>query len=218
MPGPIFDTHAHYTSRQFSADREAVLASLPAQGVVGVCEQSTHSGTAAQALALARRYDWMVCAVGIHPESLIEEDSATRTVYGGDWHAELKAMEPLFADPKTVAVGECGLDHHWPIPAEEQYALFEAQIRLALELDKPIVVHDREAHAEVYELLKKYKPKGVLHCYSGSKSHSSPGPCKHCAGNRLPLHGPRACARQPLRFRHDPPCGRVHRPAQGRER
>lgn len=168
MSGPIFDTHAHYTSRQFSADREAVLAGLPAQGVVGVCEQSTHSGTAAQALALARRYDWMVCAVGIHPESLIEEDAATRTVYGGDWRAELKAMEPLFADPKTVAVGECGLDHHWPIPAEEQYALFEAQIRLALELDKPIVVHDREAHAEVYELLKKYKPKGVLHCYSGS--------------------------------------------------
>lgn len=168
MPGPIFDTHAHYTSRQFSADREAVLAGLPAQGVVGVCEQSTHSGTAAQALALAHRYDWMVCAVGIHPESLIEEDAATRTVYGGDWRAELKAMEPLFADPKTVAVGECGLDHHWPIPAEEQYALFEAQIRLALELDKPIVVHDREAHAEVYELLKKYKPKGVLHCYSGS--------------------------------------------------
>ena len=82
MPGPIFDTHAHYTSRQFSADREAVLAGLPAQGVVGVCEQSTHSGTAAQALALAHRYDWMVCAVGIHPESLIEEDSATRTVSG----------------------------------------------------------------------------------------------------------------------------------------
>ena len=80
MPGPIFDTHAHYTSRQFSADREAVLAGLPAQGVVGVCEQSTHSGTAAQALALARRYDWMVCAVGIHPESLIEEDAATRTI------------------------------------------------------------------------------------------------------------------------------------------
>ena len=133
-----------------------------------MCEQSTHSGTAAQALALAHRYDWMVCAVGIHPESLIEEDAATRAVYGGDWRAELKAMEPLFADPKTVAVGECGLDHHWPIPAEEQYALFEAQIRLALELDKPIVVHDREAHAEVYELLKKYKPKGVLHCYSGS--------------------------------------------------
>ena len=168
MPGPIFDTHAHYTSLQFDPDREELLRSLPGQGVVGVCEQATHSGTAAKALALAHRYDWMVCAVGIHPESLIEEDAATRTVYGGDWRKELKEMEPLFEDSKVVAVGECGLDHHWPIPAEEQYALFEAQIRLALELDKPIVVHDREAHAEVYELLKKYKPKGVVHCYSGS--------------------------------------------------
>lgn len=168
MPGPIFDTHAHYTSRQFDPDREELLSSLPGQGVVGVCEQATHSGTAAKALTLAHQYDWMVCAVGIHPESLIEEDAATRTVYGGDWRRELKEMEPLFEDPKVVAVGECGLDHHWPIPAEEQYALFEAQIRLALELDKPIVVHDREAHAEVYELLKKYKPKGVVHCYSGS--------------------------------------------------
>lgn len=168
MPGPIFDTHAHYTSRQFDPDREELLRSLPGQGVVGVCEQATHSGTAAKALELAHRYDWMVCAVGIHPESLIEEDASTRTVYGGDWRRELKEMAPLFEDSKVVAVGECGLDHHWPIPAEEQYALFEAQIRLALELDKPIVVHDREAHAEVYELLKKYKPKGVVHCYSGS--------------------------------------------------
>ena len=168
MTGPIFDTHAHYTSHQFDPDRDEVLRSLPAKGVAGVCEQATHSGTAAEALALAERYNWMVCAVGIHPESLIEEDAATRTVYGGDWRAELNAMRPLFENPKVVAVGECGLDHHWPVPADEQYALFEAQIRLALELDKPIVVHDREAHAEVYELLKKYKPKGVVHCYSGS--------------------------------------------------
>ena len=67
-----------------------------------------------------------------------------------------------------AAVGEIGLDHHWPLPAQEQYDLFEAQLRLAAELDLPVSVHDREAHAETYELLKKYKPRGVLHCYSGS--------------------------------------------------
>ena len=61
-----------------------------------------------------------------------------------------------------------GLDHHWLLPAQEQYDLFEAQLRLAAELDLPVSVHDREAHAETYELLKKYKPRGVLHCYSGS--------------------------------------------------
>ena len=67
-----------------------------------------------------------------------------------------------------VAVGECGLDYHWPVPKGAQLALFEAQIRLALELDKPIIVHDRQAHADVYALLKKYRPKGIVHCYSGS--------------------------------------------------
>ena len=61
-----------------------------------------------------------------------------------------------------------GLDHHWPVPKQEQYDLFEAQLQLAKELDLPVSVHDREAHAEMYELLRRYKPRGVLHCYSGS--------------------------------------------------
>ena len=89
-------------------------------------------------------------------------------MFGGDWRAEMRAIRPLYEHPKAVAVGECGLDYHWPIPKEEQQALFEEEIRCALELEKPILVHDREAHADVYALLKKYKPKGVLHCYSGS--------------------------------------------------
>ena len=126
MTGPIFDTHAHYSARAFDADRFALLDSLPAKGVVGVCEQATHSGDAPRVLELAHRY------------------------------------------PKVVAVGECGLDYHWPVPKDAQLALFEAEIRLALELDKPIIVHDRQAHADVYALLKKYRPKGIVHCYSGS--------------------------------------------------
>ena len=82
--------------------------------------------------------------------------------------AELAAMRPLFDDPAVIAVGEIGLDHHWPLPAQEQYDLFEAQLQLAQELDLPVSVHDREAHAEMYELLRQYRPRGVLHCYSGS--------------------------------------------------
>ena len=119
-------------------------------------------------LALAGQYPFVYAALGIHPESIIEEDTSTRLVFGGDWRAELRAIRPLYEHPKAVAVGECGLDYHWPIPKEEQQALFEEEIRCALELEKPILVHDREAHADVYALLKKYKPKGVLHCYSGS--------------------------------------------------
>ena len=142
MIGPIFDTHAHYCARAFDADRFALLDSLPAKGVVGVCEQATHSGDAPRVLELAHRYPWVVAAIGIHPESLLpaadcgEEGLApTVSVYGGDWAAEMRALAPCYEDPKVVAVGECGLDYHWPVPKDAQLALFEAEIRLALELD-----------------------------------------------------------------------------------
>ena len=164
----IFDTHAHYCSRQFEPDRDALMQALPAAGVTGVLECATHSGDAPRVLALAHKYPFVHAALGIHPESLGEENAHTVTVYHGDWRAELAAMRPLFDDPAVAAVGEIGLDHHWPLPAQEQYDLFEAQLQLAAELDLPVSVHDREAHAETYELLKKYKPRGVLHCYSGS--------------------------------------------------
>ena len=168
MKGPIFDTHAHYCSTRFDPDREELLARLPEEGVVGVCECATHSGDAALAVALAHKFPYVWAAVGIHPESLIEEDAATVAVYRGDWAAELRDMAPLFEDERVVAVGECGLDHHWPIPEQAQLDLLEAQLKLARELDKPIILHDREAHATMYELLRKYKPRGILHCYSGS--------------------------------------------------
>ena len=108
----IFDTHAHYASRRFDADRAALLDALPQGGVVGVLECATHSGDAPQVLALAHAAPYFHAALGIHPESLIEEDAPTVAVYGGDWRAELAAMRPLFDDPAVVAVGEIGLDHH----------------------------------------------------------------------------------------------------------
>ena len=135
---------------------------------MGVLECATHSGDAAAVLELAHKYSFVHAALGIHPESLGEEDAATVATYHGDWRAELAAMRPLFDDPAVIAVGEIGLDHHWPLPAQEQYDLFEAQLQLAQELDLPVSVHDREAHAEMYELLRQYRPRGVLHCYSGS--------------------------------------------------
>ena len=165
----IFDTHAHYSSRQFDADRADLLGrALPEGGVAGVLECATHSGDAPRVLELAHTYPYIHAALGIHPESLGEEDAPTVAVYHGDWRAELNAMRPLFEDKAVVAVGEIGLDHHWPLPAREQYDLFEAQLQLAAELNLPVSIHDREAHGEMYELLRRYKPRGVLHCYSGS--------------------------------------------------
>ena len=175
MTGPIFDTHAHYSSRAFDEDRFALLDSLPEKGVIGVCEQATHSGDAPRCLELAHRYPWVYAAIGIHPESLLAAEDCgedgpapTVSVYGGDWEAEMRTLAPYYDDPKVVAVGECGLDYHWPVPKDAQLALFEAEIKLALELDKPIIVHDRQAHADVYALLKQYQPKGIVHCYSCS--------------------------------------------------
>ena len=164
----IFDTHAHYTSHQFDEDRSALLSELPDRGVVGVVDCGTDYDSSRASLALADQYPDVYAALGIHPESIIEEDASTNTRFGGDWAAELAAIKPLFDHPKAVAVGECGLDYHWPIPKEAQLELFEAHLKLALELDKPIIVHDRKAHADVYALLKQYKPKGVVHCFSGS--------------------------------------------------
>lgn len=164
----IFDTHAHYTSGAFNKDRCELLVALPEKGVALVVDCATDYASAQESLALARQYSYIYTAAGIHPESLIEEDASTLAQFGGDWRKELEAIKPLYADPKVVAVGECGLDHHWPVPKEEQLALFEEEIKTALEMDLPIIVHDREAHAEVYALLKKYKPKGVLHAYSGA--------------------------------------------------
>ena len=164
----IFDTHAHYTSRRFDSHRDALLDSLPGQGVCGVVECGVDLATSRKALALSKTRPWIFAAAGIHPESLIEEDTSTQTEFGGDWRAELAAIEPLLDDTRVVAVGEIGLDHHWPVPAGAQLELFEAQLLLAREHGLPVLVHDREAHAETYALLKKYRPKGILHAFSGS--------------------------------------------------
>lgn len=164
----IFDTHAHYTAAAFNADRDAVLSALPGKNVGLVIDCGTDLESSLASLALGERYPFLYSAVGIHPESLIEEDSSTVCRFGGDWRAEMAAIRPLYENPRVAAVGECGLDYHWPVPKDEQLALFEAQLQLALELDRPIIVHDREAHADTYALLKKYRPRGVVHCYSGS--------------------------------------------------
>ena len=167
MTGPIFDTHAHYSAHAFDADRFALLDSLPAKGVVGVCEQATHSGDAPRVLELAHRYPWVVAAIGIHPESLLAPEDCgadgpapTVSVYGGDWAAEMRVLAPYYDDPKVVAVGECGLDYHWPVPKDAQLALFEAEIRLALELDKPIIVEKCLVDAGFGEKLAEL-PRGV---------------------------------------------------------
>ncbi len=153
----IFDSHAHYDDRWFDGDREALLAALPAQGVCGIVNNAVDLDAAARVIALAEAYPHCYAAVGFHPENLENMPP--------DYVDHIAA---LTAHPKVVAIGETGLDYHWDIPKPQQQRVFEEQICLSLDLNLPIVVHDREAHGDVFTLLRKYRPKALVHCFSGS--------------------------------------------------
>lgn len=155
----IFDSHAHYDDAAFDADRDAVLAALPQNGVEGVINCGVNAAGSRRCIALSEQYPHLWCAVGIHPE---EAGRVTEE----DW----QACKGLAAHPKAVAIGEIGLDYHWEdaCPRERQNYWFEKQLADAIELDMPVIVHDREAHGDVLERLTKYRPRGVVHCFSGS--------------------------------------------------
>ena len=154
----IFDTHAHYDDERFDEDREALLDALPAKGVVAVVNAASDMKTSASGLALARAYDYFYCAAGVHPHEA-----------GSFAPGDLDAIAGYARDPKVVAVGEIGLDYHYDFsPRDVQQQVFEAQLGLANDLGMPVIIHDREAHADTLALLRKYRPKGILHCFSGS--------------------------------------------------
>ena len=156
----IFDVHAHYDDEKFDEDRESFLSSLPRMGVKAVVNASVDIATAKKAIEFSEKYPFMYAAVGIHPENL-----------EGLPENYLRTLADLYEkNTKVVAIGEIGLDYYWDIPKEPQLKVFEEQLKLAMELDAPVVIHDREAHADTMRILKKYTPKKVLlHCYSGSK-------------------------------------------------
>lgn len=155
----IFDSHAHYDDRAFDGDREAVLSALPEAGVCGVINCGVDIRSSKRALALAAQYPFLWAAVGIHGQE------AGRAKPG-----DLNRLLPLLDDPRAVALGEIGLDYHYDdgAPREVQRELLERQLQIAVERDVPVILHDREAHEDMWKLLQRYKPRGVMHCFSGS--------------------------------------------------
>lgn len=153
----IFDAHAHYDDRRFDEDRAELLSSMPENGVSYIVNASVDLATAKTAIEYAETYPFMYACAGIHPENL-----------GGLVPDYLDRLTQLLQHPRVVALGEIGLDYHWDIPKDAQHRVFEEQLQLAKELDVPVVIHDREAHGDVMELVRKYQPKGLMHCYSGS--------------------------------------------------
>ena len=154
-----FDTHAHYDDRAFDDDRHALLPALQAAGVERIVDPGCDLKSSRAALALAERYDFVYAAVGVHPEEL--QDSTPEI---------LAEIGELAEHPKCVAIGEIGLDYYWDQSYKDlQKEVFRRQIELALTLDKPVIVHDREAHADSLEIMKDYPGlRGVFHCFSGS--------------------------------------------------
>lgn len=154
----IFDSHAHYNDSAFDADRDEVLNSLGENGVSNVINCATDYNSSLISLSYAEKYPFIYASCGLHPEDIKD-----------DYEDELEKIYPLLIEKKCVAVGEIGLDYHYDeIPRKVQIDVFTRQLIKANEMNLPVIVHDREAHADTLELLKKYKPKGVLHCFSGS--------------------------------------------------
>ncbi len=156
----IFDTHAHYDATAFNEDRDAVLSALPQQGVIRVINCADCLDSVARSMELCERYDYMYMAAGVHPESAATVDISKLA----------EQLHPFLTYHKTVAVGEIGLDYHYEdaCPRDKQKEVLEAQLHIAAQYDKPVVIHDREAHADTLALLRKYRPRGVVHCFSGS--------------------------------------------------
>lgn len=151
----IFDTHAHYDDSRFDRIKDTLLEQLHLKGVTNIITCGCDLSSSESAIRLAERHDFVYAAVGYHPENLEPEPNLTK-------------LKQLLMHKKVVALGEIGLDYHWDIDKGLQHKWFEEQLKLSLELDIPVIVHDREAHEDCLKLLKKYKPKGVMHCFSGS--------------------------------------------------
>lgn len=154
----LFDTHAHYDDARFDDDRDTVLRELPLHGVSLVMNPACSLESIEKSIALSDKYDFIYSAAGVHPEAVFEDAH-------GDW---LKKVEEACKHKKVKAIGEIGLDYHYDIPKDIQISAFISQVKLSIDLDIPVIIHDREAHGDVMDILNKYRPRGIMHCYSGS--------------------------------------------------
>lgn len=157
----LFDTHAHYNDEQFNEDRDAVLASMNENNVGLIMNPATKVSELDTVIALCDKYPFMYGATGLHPEEVHTTDENT-----------IDAIRKAAQHPKIRAIGEIGLDYYWVKDNKEiQKHWLGVQVDLARELKLPVIIHDRDAHADTLDVLREHKVwecGGVFHCYSGS--------------------------------------------------
>ena len=154
-----FDSHAHLDDPRFDQDREALLAAMPEAGIDYIMNVGCDLPSSQRSVALAKQYPFVFAAVGSHPESADRLTDETLACY-----------RALCREEKVRAIGEIGLDYHYEdVPREIQKIVFERQLLLAEELGLPVIVHEREAHQDGLEIVRRHpKVRGVFHCFSGS--------------------------------------------------
>ena len=154
-----FDTHTHLDDEKFDPDRELVIENLKKEGVSLAVNVGADLTSSKNSIALAEQYDFIYAAVGVHPNEVGEMQDE-----------DLQTLADMAKHEKVVAIGEIGLDYHYDEPGRDVQKLwFEKQLHLAQALNMPFIVHDRDAHQDTLELLKKVGYyNGVMHCFSGS--------------------------------------------------
>ena len=163
MHNKIFETHAHYEDVKFDSDREELLASLPKQNIEYVINVGSNLETTNKSIELAKQYDYIYAAIGVHPSDVEELDESSYDV-----------LEKAAKFEKTVAIGEIGLDYYWDKELgvqEKQREWFKRQMLLAKEHNLPVIIHSRDAAEDTMRVMKEIKAEeipGVIHCYSYS--------------------------------------------------
>lgn len=160
-PHYLIDTHSHIDMKDFENDLKAVILNAKNSGVEKIILPSVDRTSFEKVIGISNKYEEVFCALGIHPSEAKEAKEE-----------DFENILELASDKKVVAIGECGLDYYWDKTfVEEQKAVFLKQIKIANSLKKTLIVHDREAHKDTYDMLTKNADKDIpiiMHCFSGS--------------------------------------------------
>lgn len=159
----LCDSHTHLNDGRFDDDRDAVIERAKAAGVSLIINPGADFESSQKAVALSERYDILYAAVGIHPHD-------AKATLEPDW--SWAALEALTEGKKVVAIGEIGLDYYYDFsPRDVQKTVFRTQLRMAKALGLPVIIHDRDAHQDVLDILveeQAFEVGVLMHCFAGS--------------------------------------------------